>query len=68
LTHCMVDEIEKMDGASLHQYLLANQVPVIIGPKQPGEEQFYITDKHHLAYALLEAYLDFDSPHHHRIM
>eukprot|EP01134_Creolimax_fragrantissima_P003727 CFRG3727T1 len=66
LTHCMVNEIEDMTEHELHKYLHSQQVPVIIGPGSP--EGYYITDKHHLAYAMLEANLKFDNSVQHRVL
>eukprot|EP00124_Ichthyophonus_hoferi_P004551 Ihof_evm2s516 gene=Ihof_evmTU2s516 len=55
-------QLENFSAEKLKKYLQKNPVPSIIGPGG----KVYITDKHHLSYAMFEATLSFDNPIMHR--
>jgi len=61
---CTKSEIESLNSSSLHSFIIENQVPTIIGP---GPD-FFITDHHHFAVAMFQAFLDFKRPTIHRVM
>lgn len=52
---CKVGRIESMSSKELDQYLLDHIAPIIIGP-----DAFYITDRHHLARAMVDADIEND--------
>jgi len=61
---CTKRDIESKNASSLRSFLIENQVPTIVGP---GPD-FFITDHHHLAVALFQAFLDFKRPSIHRLL
>jgi hypothetical protein len=67
VAHCLEESIEQMNSGHLEDFLQDQQIPTVIGPNAP--EGFYITDKHHLVYALFSASFDnFKHPMQHRTM
>jgi hypothetical protein len=50
-----VKKIKKMSEARLRKYVQCRPIPLVIGPGASGAAQFYMTDHHHLARALLDA-------------
>lgn len=67
VAHCLEDHLEDMSKQQLEDFLAEQQIPTVIGPDAP--EGFYITDKHHLLYALFSASFDsFKHPMQHRTM
>ena len=67
---CTKLSIESKDSNDLRELIMDHQIPTIIGPdkKSNTDVGFYITDHHHFALALFEAFLDFKRPHIHRLL
>eukprot|EP01134_Creolimax_fragrantissima_P003104 CFRG3104T1 len=61
---CHRRQMEKMSSHVLKKYLRKNQVPVFSGPN----DQMYISDKHHMSYALHQSNLNFKNNMLHRAM
>jgi hypothetical protein len=61
---CTKSEIQTKSGDDLKALVMDNFVPAVIGP---GAE-FYITDHHHFAVAMFQAFLDFKRPALHRVL
>jgi len=61
---CAKREIEKKNSSNLRAHLVDNFVPGVIGPNS----EIYITDHHHFAVALFQAFLDFHRPAIHRVL
>eukprot|EP01124_Arcella_intermedia_P036076 TRINITY_DN9372_c1_g1_i1.p1 TRINITY_DN9372_c1_g1~~TRINITY_DN9372_c1_g1_i1.p1 ORF type:complete len:335 (+),score=15.29 TRINITY_DN9372_c1_g1_i1:65-1006(+) len=61
---CTKSYIQSLSSADLKALLVDNMAPTVIGP---GPE-FYITDHHHFAVALFQAFLDFERPSLHRVL
>jgi len=61
---CAKREIEKKNSSNLRAHLIDNFVPGIIGPNA----EIYITDHHHFAVALFQAFLSFKRPSLHRVL
>jgi hypothetical protein len=61
---CTKALLESYTSDQLRQSLMDEYVPAIIGPK--GD--IYITDHHHFAVALFQAFLDFQRPVIHRVL
>jgi hypothetical protein len=61
---CAKAQMEYLTSHELRTLLMDNYVPTVIGPN--GE--FFITDHHHFAVALFEAFLDYDRPVLHRVL
>jgi len=61
---CTKSLFESYTSDQLRVNLMENNVPTVIGPKA----EFYITDHHHFAVALFQAFLDFQRPVIHRVL
>jgi len=59
--------METLDSPDLRSFLMENAVPTVIGPGPDGAN-FYITDHHHFATALFQAFLSFKRPTVHRLL
>eukprot|EP00123_Amoebidium_parasiticum_P009558 comp19553_c1_seq2/m.22933 comp19553_c1_seq2/g.22933 ORF comp19553_c1_seq2/g.22933 comp19553_c1_seq2/m.22933 type:complete len:153 (-) comp19553_c1_seq2:35-493(-) len=64
LARCITRQLEQDKKHEIRQYVRALQIPTVVGPGGT----FYITDNHHLAYALFEATLKFSNPMLQRVM
>jgi len=62
--NCAVRAIESKSDQELRKYLQRQIVPTILGPNN----EFFITDRHHLSSALFTAALDFKHPMKHRVL
>jgi len=63
-SRCQKKYIQKLKPDDFEIYLSNSHVPVIVGPNNT----LYITDNHHLSFALFEANLVMDHPRLHRAM
>jgi hypothetical protein len=61
---CTKREMESKNSSDLRDYIIDNFVPAVIGP----HAEFYITDHHHFAVALFQAFLEFNRPALHRVL
>jgi len=61
---CTKAKIEGKSSSGLKNLLYDNEVPTVVGPNGT----FYITDHHHFATALFQAFLDFKRPMIHRVL
>eukprot|EP00124_Ichthyophonus_hoferi_P003068 Ihof_evm3s244 gene=Ihof_evmTU3s244 len=64
LARCITRQLEKGSRKYIRKYVRALQVPTVVGP----DGTFYITDNHHLAYALFEAQFEFSDQMKSRVM
>jgi hypothetical protein len=61
---CTKSVIESQSSDNLKALLMGEFIPTVIGPNA----EFYITDHHHFAVALFQAFLDFKRPVLHRVL
>ena len=63
-SNCIRNMLEKSTSSEIIHFVRENQLPTIIGP----EGQFYITDRHHLSFAMFQATFNFKRQIIHRVL